>query len=1387
MATITSVTDGGSYHWNDTAAWQGGVVPTGSGDIAQIRHTFTLINSGSGYPYWEGVRNHITVDSTSGFASTSGSFYSWLTPGMTRVQILYDSISGNNFQFCTISQSYSPWTGGRAGITESGSYVGFIEHDAPVFTKPTQIYLSGSSEWHIGRIIVQDQAEFIIKDDASLRLDSTTYDSYIECEDAVVEILDRVTCSLAGTTERNSSLFHSDTLNFGSIKVSGSSDLRTRTSVNGDHVESIGTLNVDNSSDFEIGDFISVYTEDDTEVVMTKDANYDYPAEYYRYHSSGSIFPTAKRAIKRRDGKILNENETFEVLGKANGKLYVGSMFEAEGTVFATNQKSRDEFLRDLGNVKNFTGNKTEIRVRSEHNSFKEGEFITTEAGLSARILKVKDILVPYKTVNFANGDSLHDNFYIDEFMGSGSSGQYKLNSSLDMVSGSFGLTISGSTYGTNNWRKNFLLKNTRLRDYRLTISASMRRPHDNDYNSDRDVVAIGRRDPHQVHRDRDHYGGHGYDRYIFTGIRGDDLRCGNYPWGYNQSDTDNINNEARVTGVNSSTVAGGFTLMQDCLRERETHYFNGVESATTLKDSVAGGVGFHLRRENSIVHSMIVDEYVQQLVLDTSTAIPVGTKIRKGASAVKHYDGQKVVKIATKVKDRRGYAPLLGEYYYTGSTGTGYPNMPDVAIPHIFDNNGDKTLYVTSDTTDRRNCFMFLFNKHNRDDAYFRIASDSAQSYVTLNLGKSLTFDAFSIGFYYDTGGGTTANDIRIDISNDGTNFTTVRSAAGDTRRSYIRSAIRYFDLDSAQTARFVRLYISGTSQSGNNYLNHFNLHRFNGRGKSIEVCNASDLNVGDFIYFSNPRVESYSDYVVYRNSGGRSRAQAGTDTETNSIGGVYNYFTITAKSGNVITVNKDFPKPMWEDTFVTKLNRSITVKSETFVPFGLHYGSSVDEQRSYEFRNVATLHCGGNSRERNYWYIRPDAGQLLLDNCSFNFIEPAEMYNPSAAMNWRNCLTIGQSRQETFTAAYETSDCIVHGNIRDGGDYTRIYPAPGQTQILSGNILLGNRYNWFEQHSGQDRGGLGKVIVRQNFFRAHDYVAMYFGYNHSETLMDNFEFSNNKISNPNQSGIYLRMFPESRQRGQHTRQPFNNIMEYYPKVAQTLNGYNARTLSNIQPYEAVGRDNHRLQVFYDNPAVHGKSYMTDDGRVMIMPNEQNPNIFELFTIHNNRNAARLFTSNFKVYTDQEIRVQVKMTFVNDIGTVLDNRSTAHSEQIMLIFDDQHRSVPGTREVVPFRSSMGEYTYDKTFTVPAGNYQVIFLCRRDGHYNMKHMDFSKMSCQITGATPTDIHISHNGFNEYLQLVDRTKAIGGHQTIEGQEAIKNQPTKNVVRFRKIRF
>ena len=64
MATINSVTNGGEYHFDDPNAWSGGVVP-GKGDVAVIQHTFTRINSGSGYHFWNGVKDKIVVDSVS--------------------------------------------------------------------------------------------------------------------------------------------------------------------------------------------------------------------------------------------------------------------------------------------------------------------------------------------------------------------------------------------------------------------------------------------------------------------------------------------------------------------------------------------------------------------------------------------------------------------------------------------------------------------------------------------------------------------------------------------------------------------------------------------------------------------------------------------------------------------------------------------------------------------------------------------------------------------------------------------------------------------------------------------------------------------------------------------------------------------------------------------------------------------------------------------------------------------------------------------------------------------------------------------------------------------------------------------------------------------------
>ena len=570
MATIISVTDGGKYHWNDPTAWVGGVVPTGSGDIAYIRHTFTQINSSSGYPYWEGVRDKIVVDSGTNFADTSGSFFTWVYPSMFKAQITYDSKSGNNLQNCRISSSYSTWTNEKSGSFD----VGFIMNDTPVFTDPTTIYLSGSSKWHIGKVYVEDQGQFIMKDNAHLQLDSTSVDAAVFVRDGVFEALHNVTASLAGTTERNSSFVSHDAYDWGSVKVSGSSDYRQRTTVTGDTTAGGGTITVANSDGFGVGDFISVYHEDNHDVHWNMGyVNSSYPADYFRYETTGSIYSKEGKFLKRKDDSIRDENETLQVTGTGSNQIHVKKMFGKEGTVIDSTLFSKERYQREKG-ISNFTGTKTSITVRNEHNSFKEGDKLSIN-GNTHSILRIKDKLIPYKYVDFTNGGSLEPDFIFDRFQGSGSAVDH--NNTIDVVSGSFGLTMSGSNVGTSNSKtKRFYLKDTRLRDLRVTLVGSQIRHYDNNHSSERWIAAFCHAELYSRDRiDRENfYAMHNYGRDTYNGAYYDDHMCGNYAWGYTQfdigSDLPNYPGYEDVTDVNE----GDITLMTDSKREITRHIY---------------------------------------------------------------------------------------------------------------------------------------------------------------------------------------------------------------------------------------------------------------------------------------------------------------------------------------------------------------------------------------------------------------------------------------------------------------------------------------------------------------------------------------------------------------------------------------------------------------------------------------------------------------------------------------------------------------------------------------------------------------------------------------------------------------------------------------------
>jgi hypothetical protein len=1131
---------------------------------------------------------------------------------------------------------------------------------------------------------------------------------------------------------------------------------------------------------------------------MTKDNRSSYNAEYYRYHSSGSIYPATGRKIIKKNGQLLDENETLVVAGTDTGKLYVHQFFGKEGTVFRTRTFNRNQFLRDRGSINNFTGNRTEIGVRSPHNSFRAGETIVTENGKAYNILKVDDILIPYKTVDFANGDNLHDNFSVNNFVGSGSATNYKVNSDLDIVSGSFGLTISGSSYGSSNFRKTFLLKNTKLRDYRITLSGSIIRPYDGNVDTNRRVAIVGGADPHQVMADRDIHGARDIDRYTYTNVAGDLYRAGNYPYGYSQPDLDLINDSEVLSGVTDSRE-GPFTIVQDCLREQENHFYNGILMVNTIKGRMEMGVGFKLRHENAIIKSFEVQEYAQRLLLDTSEAVPIGTEIYEGASLVPHTAGQKIVKIAHSIKDLRGYTDLFKFYYadtVSGSAPISYPNLTDAdsVAPLIFDNNGSKILNLTSNTSDRRNTHMYMFYRQNRDDAYYRLNSNSAGSYFTINLGADVTFDAIGIQMQQDTGGGNTLGAIGVLISNDGHNFTEVREAATDTRRSYVQPSYRILHLaGGAVTAKFIKVTLSGTSNSSNNYISKFNVHHFNGRGNSIELYNASDINVGDLIHFHNPQGEQKTDYREYRDTGYKSRANAGTDTETNSLGGVNNYYTVTAKTGNVITVNKQISTLLWEDSIVTKVNRSITVKSESHIPFGFHYASGIDEQRAYEYANVACLNLGPDTRERLYWYQYPDGAINDVRNCYFNYSEVGQLYMQAGGMVFlNNVFTNGRVQYLSYNR--DNSDAVVHGNVIDSYDYAGIYNSVGQNFLHTGNIQLSRRYFFVQPHSGTDYRNIGLSIVRGNYFRATDYYALYPGFYHSVQNLDQYQYYANKIAHRQNSGAYYRSYGEVQTRPYEAKQQKWEHPDQYPIFFQGLSGYSSTGLDNIQPYNSVGSDGYEWKSWYNHSQFDGKSYLDNGTRAKIFENHDNRNLFDFYTTHHNRIAPIYNGCTFQVFEQQEVRIQFQMTFKTDVGVALNQRSGTVNgvkgyleEMHLFVFDIFGQIVDGTRAIIPRQEIMSEYTYDRTITLPKGLYSFVHHGRKDGHYNMRAFTFSKMNCTIAGSKPRELEINHNGFLSYLLIKDPGKSRKGYESEDGLEPIINNPARTVIRFRKIRF
>ena len=1397
MATINSVTNGGKYHFDDTNAWSGGVVP-GKGDVAVIQHTFTRINSGSGYHYWNGVKDRIVVDSVSnlGFEATSGSFFTYTYPGCHRVQITYDSTGSNQFNNVRISSSYTNSKGESPTWTDgvSGSFVGIIRNDAPVFSSPTTIFVSASATWHVNRVRLHDQGNLIVKDNAHLALDSDSQDAYIEVEDGCVKILGNVTCSLSGSTERNSGLIQHDDVDYGVVLISGSSDLRTRTSVASASAAGVGKIIVPDTSGFGQYDYISIYHEskDDHRLNISPDGNST--VEYYSYGSnpnstnpnpnpSSSVYPNHFR------GKFKDNNETLQIVSASGNTLFVSKIYAREGEVVATNSFSRDRFLRERGLVGNFAGNRTSITVKSGHNTFKKGDKIVTTNGVVATIVEARDKLLPYKNIDFATDNDPLSHFIIDPFIGSGSDNQYAVTSNL--ITGSFGLTIGtgsnnsfGVNYGTSDSKyRRIFLKDTKLRDVKVTISASQfGGPQGTSYDGDRMAGVQIQQCPYLRTRARPFYSGPDDSPGPYIGIYSDDVYFGKEPDDYLQIDTDN----SPFSGTPQRTKPS--TMIIDSKRLSTSYSWNGHLLANTFHNGHAGSITLSLRGYDTTIRSMVVQEYAQELLLDTSQAIPVGTEIYETGTIVPHTTDQSIVKTAYGIKDIRGYKNLLAVYAEHQEAND--PNtLASGSIPCYFSNEGNTELHQNSTTTDSRSRIGAMFYLDNDYNVVFRTQNTGDREFV-LNLGEQTIFDAISInGRYFASQNSRTAtlNGFGVEVSDDGHNFTVVRTAANDTRKPRGQAGVRMFTFDTAASGSFLKIKVNGGSASSNNYINHLGLYHFNGRGSSIELHNASGLEVGNTIAIIKSKVDAGSEYAYINYGNWRTNAKAGSETDANYVGGFDHNYKITAIDGNIITLNKTIEaQTITKDDLIVKLDRSIKVKSDNFIPFGPYYSNNNDSIIRYEYYNTAFMNMGDASREMLRLYSHTQTANAEFTNCVFNHMEYASNYSNDGGKVFNNnvCINFNTLSQR---GSRKYSNTCTHGNIY----YVYYYLTRSMIGLQmhhTGNIIHTTRYYFGHYHSGPEQpSNIGINTIRNNFYSFGDYMEFdpadvgYMNY-----ITKDLEYYDNVVAIFGGKGYYrdIGMF----QNHHKSKRKIKSSRIYPPVYLSPIRTVNHTNINTKR--QSTGNDGQ-----YSLALIQGDGMETQfrpmirigAGRSAYILKENTKDEFEFIAEHHNRNAQPIFIAKFNVFTRQNIRVNVSFDKYNDKGIVYNQRFTSGVKPRIMVVGPDGRTIGPAETIEHNEFPYQTFTFEKFITNADPGSYIVVVNQFSYMYAGIMMHYKNPSCQIKGTNPNGMQIVMNGFFNHL-LFNKPDLITDNGGLDvGTEPVVDNPLKTTVRFRKFRF
>jgi hypothetical protein len=864
-----------------------------------------------------------------------------------------------------------------------------------------------------------------------------------------------------------------------------------------------------------------------------------------------------------------------------------------------------------------------------------------------------------------------------------------------------------------------------------------------------------------------------------------------------------------------------------------QRHYFQNTLIDEFLNPINQPAMPSILIHKYTSVFSINIKKRYQLAVIDTTNTFSKNDQIKEGGLFENQVVGKTCKFIANEIEDPMGMKNLLWDYYYN----KGNTNILPYCHSFVAATSGSIVDGLNGSQVGRSLMLQYSgIASQWGTGVYGKVGADF---HITYDASTSVSFDTIGIGFN-NAGSGfenltnNTMSGIRIDVGDDPYTFTTVYAKQNDTRLSTFGNGIRFYTLPSGSVnKRFIRVFSDGGSATTNvNSHTFFGVYSFQSASgytpnttNQVRLRSANNFAVGDTVMFWNKDHQSgkryngniwngtiNSSYINYDNITGVS---TGATTDSGTVGGLTDYYTITAKTGDIITLDRTPAyEHLFKGTVVLKINRGkINFTAGRINRWVIYF---VSTNTTFDIRNTQ-MWATSNS---TYPGITRYAGAASYGDSIRCVIEDSFIYSPhrqqritlAGALNFqRNIICSKTQYLSGIPESYYTDRTAISFNTFNMDTLASftlpiarfnktVHAHNVELQSYRNNLITTARTpNADNTPTDNAMRRAGRWYVKNNLWQTFQYDPRIFNYGNGNTrnisnlivqAYKQLVWENNWIDtspstlisgydggNANVAGASIPMFVKCK---------VKNYRDYVSAPIEFTKGYSGMNSSQIPfLYSSTVYGFSALTGMPDNLQIRSDRDMylrfsTRYGRIAMIFDEG-----DYYGVWLDEAAAAVFselgnfltcnfyvkeTANVRIQLDLQARTTANRKHVIDISqtnTYINQGYDYYGKKIpkVLVVDLENNVVLDQKLISSL--SFADYSINKEFTLQPGNYAILLETGQDfnsityGTGAIRILDYKQPNLNILTSNLDNIDILFNNWDSYKMFnnIDNTTAL----------------------------